>query len=504
MQLTHSIQQSRVQKMLAFFVFCCWIGLFYQKIELLDRLPSRPGGEHAWAQIDRASMALTYYNDEASFWLPRCHQTDGNPEGITAGEFPLIPYTVSKMYAAWGFNEVYHRVFVLGITVIGFIFSFLLALRFIERPFWAALVAALWLASPNILYYSVSFLPDTPALAFLTIALFFLFRKDQPAHRVDLLFFSLFSALAILLKVSTLFPLSAVLLAFFFTHWKTHLQGWKNKINLAVAFIIPVGIAYAWIKYAHHVVETYRTFTFLMEPVPPKSWDELWNGMEAFGKLSYQYYSDGFLYFLLIATVIGLIFIRRSNYFLLLSALFIYLSGFFLFVMMIQRAPVHFYYWIPFQLGIFFHLAWLADVFIKSPLPGAAHIVLWISTCFFIRDNAIHVHNNVTTYRWAEGREVFGKYYRLEPKLEALGITYKDRVFSYKDETFNNSLYLMNRKGITEHLTDDTEHTEQMLNLCNYAVLTDTAFFANATLKAHFGEQLGEYEGMYIYRLRQP
>jgi len=496
------LNRPAVQKTMAFAVFVFWIVLFYQKVGLFSKIDDRPGGEHAWAQIDRASMALNYHNDQAPFLLPRCNQIDGNAEGITAGEFPLIAYSVSKMYDYWGFQERYHRLFVLGISLLGLLFTYLLALLFIKKPFWAAVLTSLWAASPNLIYYSFSFLPDSCALALLSIGIYFLLKNNEPIHTRQILLFSILSSLAILLKTSALFPFGAIVFAFMLTRHKSKMPDMKTKISFGIGTIIPLVLSFSWIRYAKSVVETYQIFTFLMEPTLPKSMNEIRYGMDFFLSFSNHYYIDGFWYFLFAATLVGLIFIRHSNTFLLLSALFIYASGYLFFLLLIQKSPHHFYYWVPFQLAVFFHLAWLFDLFLKLKVALWANMVLGTAFFIFLNYNAIHIHKNVNK-RWTEGRDYFAKYYYLEPKLESLGIRYNDRVFSYQDETFNNSLYLMNRKGITESVANNHEQLNRVIQLCNYAVLSDTVFFENTSLRAHFGERMGSSEGLHIFKIKQ-
>ncbi|MBL4586214.1 MAG: glycosyltransferase family 39 protein [Flavobacteriales bacterium] len=491
---------SERQKALAFLVFVFWLFLFYQKADVLPKLEHRPTGEHEWAQIDRASMALTYYMDSASFWLPRCHLATNNPEGITAGEFPLIPYTVSKMYSSWGFNELYHRVFVLFLGIVGFVVSFFLALKFIRNPLWAAFVATIWLASPNIIYYSFTFLPDVPALAFLIVSLFFLLHRKAAPRARDLLGFSIFFTLAALIKTSAILPIGAVLFAYIICYGKSIIESRTKALTLVVAATIPIILTALWVLYARNLVGTYRIFIFLLEPLPPTSWADFVSGMTAFSNFLNYYYLDGFRIFLILSTILGLVFVKRSNTFLLLSATFIYLGFFALFLLMFQKSPTHMYYWVPFQIAIFFHLAWLTDLFLTFKIPKWATVAVFALAMVFVNYNAIHVGKNVKI-RWKASKEENYRYYDIEPYLESVGVSYTDRVCSYSDHTFNNTLYLMNRKGWTVFVDDPQNVKERALSSCNYAVLNDTSILSDPRFKPYFYNRIGEQNGLTVYRL---
>ena len=72
-------------------------------------LSYRPIGEHTWAQVDRAAVALNYYKNEASFFFPQTLRLNENPSGIEPGEFPLIPWLASVLYRIFGFDEFWFR-----------------------------------------------------------------------------------------------------------------------------------------------------------------------------------------------------------------------------------------------------------------------------------------------------------------------------------------------------------------------------------------------------------
>lgn len=501
MQLLQWIERPGIQRWLAFMVFCFWIGLSYQKIHVGHTLHNRPQGEHFWAQVDRASMALTYYKDQAPFWLPRTHRCRGDAEGITAGEFPLVPYVVSRFYTWFGFHEIYHRLFVLGLTLTGFLFAFLLSARLISSPAWAMFAAAAWVLSPNLIYYSVSFLPDTPSLALLTISLYFLLRRQTVLRPPDYLGYTLFLSLATLIKISSLLPGIGVAMALLLCEGKRHFPGFRHKLLLAASMLLPVVLAAAWVLYTRKLLHEYNNSVFLMQPLPPRNGEHFREGMQLFGGHLHYFYQKSMFWLLGGITLIGLVFIRRTRPFLLVAALFTYAGFYALFLLLFEKSPFHFYYWPPFQIGVFFHIAWFVDLLAKSRLPRWSIALLLAGGMLFLNVATNHIAFNFRP-RWEKNVENNDRYYQLEPQLDALGISYQERVFSYQDPTVNGFLYLMNRKGWSANNTDPAVDLQRGLQVCTYAVLNDTSIVENTEFKPYFYRRMAKINNLVIYQLQ--
>ncbi len=474
-----------------------WVLFAYDKADVLPKLSQRPVGEHMWAQIDRASMALTYYMDDAPFLSPRCHQTSFDDEGITAGEFPLIPYTVSKLYRAFGFNEGYHRVLVLLLTLVGVVFAFRLMVFVLGNSWWAAIVTSLWFASPNIIFYSVTFLPDGPAMSFVLMALFFLLKPDQ--RRFDRVAFAVSFAIAGLLKLTSVALLLPVMAAYL-VHDLSVGSLVKRVRNQALPTILALSAIAAWVLYARHINEQHHTFTFLLQPLPPASLEDFWTGLETLSNFKEWYYVIGFWWFLGIATMLGCLFIRKADRFLGLAALGLYASFIAMFILLFEKAPTHMYYWLPFQITVLFHLAWLFKLFLSFSPPKWLAIMVFIGATVLINYDSIHIHRNVAM-RWKHSPLFYDRYHGLEHALSEMGVTYQHRVFSYEDESFNNSLYLMNRKGSVAHGQMAPERIHRWLKRCDHAVLNDTTILSDPEFKHYFYQQLGQYNQLYVYTL---
>lgn len=480
---------------IAFVLF--WVVFGYDKADILPKLKQRPVGEHLWAQIDRGSAALCYYMDDAPFLLPRCHQTTVDKEGITAGEFPLIPYAVSKLYKVFGFNEKHHRLLVLCLTLLGVVFAYGLMLQLIGSAWWAAVVTSLWFASPNLIFYSISFLPDGPAMAFALAAIYFLIKMEKGrAHHA--IAYGFFFGLAGLLKLTAVAVIMPVVVAYLFKDFER--AGIVSRLKQAlIPTIVALVAIVAWVLYARWLNAEHHTFTFLLHAMPPNNFEELKQGITTLFNLKEWYYIVGFWWFLVAATVLQLVFIRNSDRFLGLATFGLYLSFTIMFLLLFAKAPTHMYYWVPFQIVILFHAAWLfKSVSIHAPKWLA--FLLFIGSTVLINYDSVHIYRNVKA-RWKHSPKVYVQHYDLEAKLDELGVTYDARVFSYAEESFNNSLYFMNRKGSIAHERVAPDRIKEMLDQCTHAVLTDTTLLSHPEFKHYFYKPLGTHNNLFIYQL---
>ncbi len=500
MSINDSYSKKKIYWLVAVVVLIIGIGYLYYQSNIDNHIISRPVGEHEWAQIDRASMALTYHMDHPSFWLPRCHRTHRNPEGITAGEFPLIPYSVSKLYDAFGFKEWLHRGFVLLITVIGFIYSFLLANRYIKDPLLSAGVIVCWLLSPNILYYSISFLPDTPSLAFIIIAFYYLTMPKEKIKTRHYILCSFFATLAILIKLSTFFPFLAVALIYFYFNRKSIFVNRINKALLVILMIVPILCGFLWTLYAHHIIHTYHIFTFLLEFLPPESFTDLKKGLLLSWELKEHYYSNSYYFILLILFIVGLIFYRKGISWLLIVSIGVIISGIPLYLVVFQKSPVHFYYWIPFQVSLLFFLIWVINLLVELNQKIPIRWALVLSFGILVFHQSSFIKRSVYA-RFDEGNPIYKSYYNLESYLSKIGIPYGSQIATYSDPSYNNSLYLMNRKGWTLDTGTNSKKLHDAFNACDYAVINDTSIAQNPEFYKYFSLKVGEYNDISIYKL---
>ncbi|MBN2681903.1 MAG: hypothetical protein JXR58_05310, partial [Bacteroidales bacterium] len=142
-----------------------------------EYLFSRPHSYHAWRQADCGAIALNYYQDGMNFFEPELHQqnADDGKSGHNVSEFPIINYFVASLYHIFGYHEFIFRIVSLLIFYLGLLFLFKFLKKAFLDDFWAIIVSSIVMLSYITIYYSISFLPNTSALAFVFIGWYFFY-----------------------------------------------------------------------------------------------------------------------------------------------------------------------------------------------------------------------------------------------------------------------------------------------------------------------------------------
>ena len=180
-----------------FFLMCC-------AYEVGRVLHLRPQPHHLWRQADCISLAWNYYDTTWNLFEPAVfHQfSDGGASGRTAGEFPLLYWIVGMIWRVTGPSELVYRLLVLLIHFAGSLALFDTVRRLTRDGFLATLAPLLLFTSPAVVYFSVSFLTDVPALDMALIGCWFTVRYAQDRQRRHWAWAVLFFTIGILLKVT--------------------------------------------------------------------------------------------------------------------------------------------------------------------------------------------------------------------------------------------------------------------------------------------------------------
>jgi len=137
---------------------------------------------------------------------------------------------------------------------------------------------------------------------------------------------------------------------------------------------------------------------------------------------------------------------------------------------------------------------------LQVKLKPIMQIILLGGLLVFINYNAIHLEKHFDK-RWNPEPLKYAAYYDLEPYLDSLNIHYTDRVLTYDDPTFNNTLYLMNRKGWSLDKNEVHESFYKAVATCKYGILSDTSLFNIPGLRPHFTQLMGTHKGLLIYKV---
>ncbi|HQW85818.1 MAG TPA: hypothetical protein PLH93_01470 [Flavobacteriales bacterium] len=127
-------------------------------------LPPQP--HHLWRQTNCLAIAYTYYAWEWNLFRPAVMSmiSDHGMSGRSAGEFPILYYLVGLLWKVTGPQEIVFRILMLLLHATGTLALFRSSALVIGDRFWAAFIGLLFFTSPAVVYFTLAFLPDVPAL----------------------------------------------------------------------------------------------------------------------------------------------------------------------------------------------------------------------------------------------------------------------------------------------------------------------------------------------------
>jgi hypothetical protein len=418
-------------------------------------------------------------------------------------------------YKLFGFNEMYLRIISLVITSIGLLFFFLLSRAYTKSNFVSLAITAAVICSPVFLFYTPSFMPDPPSIAFILIGWYFLFRyfKSQKNSHIHLTI--IFFTLGTLLKATggICFVILFILLLldrFKFFRNSERDTLFPQKKWLILKACAGLAIVIAWYKYTIWFSSSHGGGTFLLSKNSSESLQDSLEVLAWMKKvwLNDYYSSEAYLLFI-VAIIFVAVFCRLTNR-LLLSITVLYILGslcyFYLFLRQFRH---HDYYIITMLPALFFLFLCLADLIRKISEKYFYPLQLIVLIVFFfnLKESFIKSRKNYS-HRYSKEMYFltgdFRAYEDLEPKLRRLGIKREDRVISGFDPSDCASIYLMNQLGIVFGSNNPKSEVDAWMDFpsVKYMVLNDSAKF-----RKMYGHDLSKkiiatHRGLIVYRLR--
>lgn len=504
------------KKLLPAIIFCIAVVLFYDYADMHRTMKLRPCSVHMWAQCERASIALNYYENDMNFFFPRIHKfTHGS--GITGLEFPLVNYIPAICYRLFGFNEVFYRAFVFLSLVFGLYMFYRLINRFTDNNLVSLGLTCAGALSPVLVYYSNNFMPDVTSLGFSLVAWYYFFRFKEDLKQKHLVLFLVFAVLAALIKITSLIVLLVVLnvillgaFGFFKKEPNGSVFNKKEKKKLLIGIVIGIGVIAGWYMYAMWLTKHFKTDAFALSHTIISELDafyRIWKRIVEVHK--YEYYPYEAYVLIMSVLVVLLIGYRYVNRLLFTITLLTLLGNIGFIYFMFSQFEHHDYYIIPLLTGVFLLMLTFGD-FLKRISFKYSKIVMYIFVIvlfFNLKESVIACRTEFERrydpkfVRWITD---FESYWDLEAKLRKLGVKRTDYALCGFEPSFCNGLYLMDQLGNT--LGTEISSQELKANIENprykYLVVNDSAKL-NGLYKGDLTRQVfTTHRGLVIYKLR--
>ncbi|MDQ3099864.1 MAG: glycosyltransferase family 39 protein, partial [Bacteroidota bacterium] len=498
----------------------------------------RPMPMHLWRQTDCLSITLNYYKDRATFAYPVIHSqiADNGASGHSAGEFPILYWTVAQIWKVTGQSEMAYRLFGLLLHFTAMYLFYRMLYRLLGSDLWSIGIPLLLFTSPVLVYYNISFLTDVPAFDLTMIGWYFFVRHAQEQRKRFWAFSMACFAMGALLKVSAGISLVAVTGIYALATVLPSLVGELKRVFPRMVFgwvtlCLAVASVLAWYIHAeayndlHNGRYTFNDVWPLWKMTSLQIDKALEYGMDI---LVFQIFDTSV--WLVIGVSLLLLFLHGRSIPRAVILLNVgLLSGAILYtVFWFNAVDQHDYYFInplipilaPLITAIWwlkkdrpdlFHAPWLRWAFLF--LLG--YNVAYAATNITMRSNPNSYYNRqdlLPTYHcqepvyWNEvGTQGLRDYHGLDEYMDDLGVGREDLIMSLDDGTINASLYFMDRPGFTRHGYDymDPATFEKCIALgAKYLIYTNSWWPEKEHVHRYLKKPIGQHRNALIFDVR--
>ena len=319
---------------------------------------------HECRKADSLSQAMQFMRG-GSLLQPKTHAISNFGNQQAAAEFPLVYFVIGKLWTLFGYHLWMAKAFSLAYLLAAILAFRNVLLWFFQSEKLVLIFSGVILSSPVLIYYADTLLPNVFSFASLLLAGSFFFRFTQTQKITDGLVFTLFLAIAVLIKITALVAVLSFAGAFFFYalhaahrfYWRDR-RTWFALISLLFCFLL----TFWWYRYAISYNAKYHStiFSTTIRPIWEVDVAERWRIIKLLCEEHLKEIMQPIL--LLILLLLGLYLTIKSKHALFfrywLPIALIGLSAYFLLWFWVFE--VHDYYFIE---ALFFPLTLVAFVF---------------------------------------------------------------------------------------------------------------------------------------------
>lgn len=498
---------------------------------LFGTINSGPMSHHQWRQADCLSITQNYNQDGLPFLEPQIHWQGETNNGKTISEFPIVYYTIGKLWSVSGKHYWMYRALNLGILFLGLIYLKKTIELLIKDKFWSYFIPLLLFTSPILVYYSNNFLMNTTAFGLVLIAGYHIARFVLEKRYLNLVFACLLFTLAGLLKITGLllfFAVGAILIYDILFRTKSLFNRWKEFVPFALTLII----IFIWYSYTSWYNSQNLKYIFLQGILPVWEMDffSMSNHLKILSdSLLPEFINPVVLTLMLLGFFLLLIYREIAHVYLFFVSTLLVFGAVLYIILFFQVFDVHDYYLINLLILVpAFALLILKSIqntqlkllSSRKVKTGAILILLLLISITAIRnrikystDNKLIVNapvlnlNQTDYWRWYHWNyeKTFKALETIEPFLDSIGVTRDKKVISIPDESINISLYLMNRKGFNDfgysHLQKQERIEWAKEKGAQYLIINDSELLNEEYLVPYLKNPVGEYKNVKVFKL---
>lgn len=261
---------THTKTLIAFFVL---IALFFLHRESYDQMPI---SKHIWAQTDWYALSIGFVNNGMDLFHPEnfqlnlqfpSHMPDAQLSGITAADFPLVPYlSAAIMKLTHSESPIIFRTLAMLLSCIGLYCLFLTVYQNTGRRLIALAVMSMVAFQPIFSYYMNGFIPTPNAIALLLIGIYYLNRYLTSGRLSRFVWGIFFLTLSALVRFPFIMPILAIVCTLLVVRFISNQWYWKELL-IAMASI---GVVMTYFVYNQLLANEYGTL-FLNHWLPATS-----------------------------------------------------------------------------------------------------------------------------------------------------------------------------------------------------------------------------------------
>ncbi len=499
--------QNRADRLLNIAIFsvviiCLFLAFDYSKV-----LNKHPQTVHQWRQCDGASIAMMYVHNELNPFSPATHNLHG--DGKTVAEFPILYYIDACIISLVG---VAHKDFVIRlvsllILYLGLFHLFKIGIRLFKNK-WLAMLPVVFLhASPIIAYYATTSVPDTSALAFSLVGVYYLIRYIDQGNFRYLLITIVITALAGMLK-PTILVLYSSFLAMLIAAAIGRYKPLRVSIKSFMFLLLPYVAVVIWVMVARTYNSNHENITFLLDVKP------IWELEKEFiDKISIRikerwiqtYAYLPMLYYTLFTGLLFLILSNKKFNYIKTGIIVLLIGSAAYFYLFFKQFYEHDYYGIellPLVLVLFMaSIYWVLNADYKPIISNIFITVITILLVLNVYSTRKEMNNRYVDLRvW---NAYYDEYLELGQKLKSIGVSYSDKFIVASDISPNISLYLMDQLGWTrfpygldapmiEHYVDEG---------AKYLIISEKDFTVDSFMKTYTNNLILKHKQLNVFAL---
>jgi hypothetical protein len=418
----------------------------------------RPFGNHLWRQCDGASFTWTYTHVSMNIFNPRTINVFGI-DGKMWAELPLFYYPAAILNKLFGEHESYIRIMHFATFILGLFAVSAISMKLTRDKIISILLPLLLLSNGIIVFYANNFLPDVAAISVGFIALYYFIRSRESDKNRYLILASILFTIAGLLKPTALNIYFCLMIMYIFEQvLKISISEkpiFKRKDIILFSSVLLINIAFYLYAIRYNIVNKSQYIQAFIKPIWIPSEVSLSENYRRLIQERLPYFFDFTVIYLCIGLLLFILFTTTKKYLWITifcsSMLLVLTANYLLFGHQFYHHEYYLIVFAPIILSVVL-LSYKRLLIFDWKWNKNISFTLFLVLVFFINMNVHKTKRYIDNLRYDfVWDDAFEDYKNITPLLRKNGITEKDLVLSWGDQTTSVSLYLMNQRGWTSY-----------------------------------------------------